>query len=104
MKKYKLLVLTNCTPGTDAEFNRWYNDVHIPDVLKVPGFTGATRAKVAEATSEGADHQYCAIYEFESNDVGATLAELSARAGDGRMEMSDTIDLAGVSMRAYEVI
>jgi len=103
VKKYKLLVLSNCAPGTDDEFNRWYNEVHIPEVLQVPGFTGAWRGPISEVTAEGSEHRFCAVYDFESDDVGATLGELAGRAADGRMHMSDTLDIEGVSMRAFEV-
>lgn len=105
MKKYKLLVLTNCTPGSDAEFNRWYSEVHIPDVLKVPGFTGAIRARLSPPSDEGTPaHRYCAIYDFESDDPAATLEGLSARAGTDQMTMSDTLDMDTIGMTAWEVI
>lgn len=103
MTKYKLLVLTNCVAGTDAEFNRWYDEVHIPEVLEVPGFTGAWRGPVAPLTAEGATHRYCAVYDLESDDLGATLAELGSRSASGKMHMSDTLDLGTISMRAFEV-
>jgi hypothetical protein len=70
----------------------------------VPGFTGAWRGPISEITAEGSEHRYCAVYDMETGDLGATLAELGARAADGRMNMSDTLDLAGVSMRAFEVM
>ncbi|HET9630204.1 MAG TPA: DUF4286 family protein [Novosphingobium sp.] len=102
MKKYKLLVFSNFTPGKEAEYNRWYDEVHIPDVLKVPGFIGASRYKLSDVTGEGAKHSYCAIYDVESNEIGATLAELGAAASSGQMTMSDAIDLASTEMRAWE--
>lgn len=102
MKQYKLLVYSNFTPGKEAEYNRWYDEVHIPDVLQVPGFKAASRYKLAPDTAEGATHGYCAIYEFESDNLAATLGELGGRAGDGRMSMSDAIDLETVDMRAWE--
>jgi hypothetical protein len=104
MKQYKLLVYSNPTEGNEDAYNRWYNEVHIPDVLKVPGFKAASRMRVSPLTAEGARHNYCAIYEFESDDVGATLAALSGRAASGEMTMSDTIDLKTVEMRAWELI
>ena len=43
MAKYTFVVLTNPTSGKEAEYNKWYNDQHIPDVLNVPGFVAAQR-------------------------------------------------------------
>ncbi len=31
-------------PAREAEFNAWYDDIDIPDVLAVPGFMRARRA------------------------------------------------------------
>jgi hypothetical protein len=32
-KRGALMALTNPAADADAEYNRWYNDVHLPDVL-----------------------------------------------------------------------
>src|SRR3546814_16369245 len=39
------IVLTNATPGDDEQFNDWYTNTHIPDVLAVPGFVAAQRSE-----------------------------------------------------------
>ena len=36
MSRYLFVVMTNSGEGKDAEFNRWYDNQHIPDVLRVP--------------------------------------------------------------------
>ena len=36
MKKHVMMVLTRCKPGTDEEFNDWYDRIHIPDLLSIP--------------------------------------------------------------------
>ena len=33
-----MIVLSNPVGDRDDEYNRWYDDVHLPDVLSVPGF------------------------------------------------------------------
>jgi hypothetical protein len=33
-----MLVLVNAKDDRDDEFNRWYEDVHLNDILAVPGF------------------------------------------------------------------
>lgn len=47
-KKGVLLALTNAVEGRDEEFNKWYNEVHLPDVLKIPGIIAAKRYKLSE--------------------------------------------------------
>ena len=95
MATYKFLVVTNPVPGREAEFNDWYDRQHVPDVLKVTGFRAAQRFKV---TGDSDLHgQYVAIYEMETDDPNAAIAELSARAGKHDMPLSDALDLATVS-------
>ena len=37
MAKYILEVRTNCSdPEKEAEYNDWYNNIHLPDVLETP--------------------------------------------------------------------
>jgi hypothetical protein len=98
MAKYTFVVLTNPTPGKEAEFNEWYNKVHIPDVLNVPGFVAAQRFKLADAQfgDSERDHRYLALYEIDSDDVQACLNELQKRVGSADMEISDAIDMKDV--------
>ena len=49
MTKYTFVVMTNASEGKEEEFNRWYNQHHIPDVLNVPGFVSGQRFRLAEA-------------------------------------------------------
>ena len=41
--KGQLLVFSNATDGRDEEFNTWYDEVHVPEVLEVDGVSGASR-------------------------------------------------------------
>ncbi len=58
------LVATECPPERDAEFNEWYNNTHVPMVLKAPGVIGATRYKALTPTT--AQPTSLAIYEVEN--------------------------------------
>src|SRR5262249_41638932 len=95
MARYKLLVLTNAVPGRDDEFNRWYNEQHIPDALDVPGFAAAQRFALAPEQMPGAAPgrwRYLAIYDIESDSLKATMTESMSRAGTARMPQSDAAD------------
>lgn len=62
------VVLTNPKPPlTDAEFNRWYDTVHIPDVLKTPGFVSASRFQ--HANPKEGEARFLALYELDTDDV-----------------------------------
>ena len=96
MAKYCLLVITNAVAGKDDEFNNWYSNQHVPDVLNIPGFTGAKRYKITgESNLPG---KYVAVYDIETDDLQAVTAELGKRAGTSAMVMSDTMDVSTASM------
>jgi hypothetical protein len=105
-KKYTFVVLTNATEGKEAEFNRWYNEQHIPDVLNVPGFVCAQRFRLADTQAGKPDqsHKYLALYEIETDDLEATLREMRARGGTADMIMSDAIDLKAANARIFEPV
>ncbi len=100
MAKYTFVVLSNpTTPGQEAEYNEWYNRIHIPDVLNVPGFVAAQRFKLADTQfADGKPaHRYLALYEIETDDIKGSLKELQKRIGTADMVMSDGIDMKGIS-------
>ncbi len=106
-KKYTFVVLTNPTPGKDAEFNRWYNEQHIPDVLNAAGFVCAQRFKLSDVQNGpkvDQTHKYLALYEIETDDLAASLKDLQSRAGTADMIMSDAIDLKGANARIFEPV
>ena len=65
MQKHLFLVFTRPSPGQEAEYNDWYDNEHLADVLKVPGVTAAQRFAVAPMFTTPGDvvHGYLAIYE-----------------------------------------
>jgi len=102
MAKYTFVVLTNPTSGKEAEYNKWYNEQHIPDVLNVPGFVAAQRFRLADAQmGDENPHRYLALYEIETADLAGALKELTARVGTADMVMSDAIDLKGVGAHIF---
>jgi hypothetical protein len=104
MAKYKFLVFTNARDGRDAEFNAWYDDVHLAEVVEVPGFTGAERYALRPQPGEPPPtHEYLAIYDMETDDVSATLAGLMQRGASGGFRMSDSL-ADGARTHLYEVI
>jgi len=72
-----LIVRTDVMPEMEEEFNRWYNEEHIPRLLKVPGVLSAKRG-----TSTADGQKYIALYEHESGDVQKTSAYREALETD----------------------
>ena len=74
----------------EDEYNEWYSGVHIPEILAIPGFTGARRYKVIG----GDGPVYVAVYDIDADDIAAPVKELGARSAAGQHTMSDVLALA----------
>lgn len=107
MPKGILFVQSNpASPDREDEYNAWYSGVHIPEVRDVPGVTGASRYKVSDATPAGSgSNGYAAVYELEADDLSAVIGEITSRAMDGRIHMSDAMAMdPPPSMVIYEIM
>ena len=72
MEKWLMSVESNCSdPSKEAEFNEWYDKIHLPDILETPGFLRASRYENANP-GEG-QGKYLALYEIETEDIGLTM-------------------------------
>jgi hypothetical protein len=93
-------VVTAPVPGREDEFNRWYDDTHLPEVLAMPGFVAGQRFAL---TGPGATDRprYLCVYEIETDDLTATLAALGAAAP--RMTASEAMDQQATVIDVYQV-
>jgi hypothetical protein len=98
-----LLVMTKPAEGRDDEYNDWYNEIHLPEVLDVPGFTAARRF-VGEPTASGAvpPAPYLAVYEIEADDLGEAQAALTKAAAT--MNISSALDRSSAIMYSYRLL
>ena len=93
MAKGVMVVESRPDPGREEEFNRWYREVHVHDVLDIPGFVSVQRFKLCRRDDEAEvpPPTYLAVYDIEADDLGAPLAELAARSAAGRTQKSDAM-------------
>jgi hypothetical protein len=91
MAKHVLLVFSNPTEGAEDEYNRWYNDVHLPEVVQTDGFVSAQRFRLDDGAAGVVEQRYLAVYEVEGDDV--ELAKKSLDQAAGSYNMSRAIDL-----------
>jgi hypothetical protein len=103
MRKFTWIVLTNCDPMHEDEYNRWYDDIHIPDLLRIPGIVGASRSRLADvqmpmapdnslmlsdSKTVATKYRYMACYYIETDDVAAVLNEVTVRSNTPDMIIS----------------
>ena len=85
----KMLVFTNAADGRDDEFNDWYDNVHLGEVLTLDPFVAAQRFRVSDAqVMNDQAHGYVAIYEFAGEPQAAIDALM---VGTATFNMSDSM-------------
>lgn len=94
MPRYNLIALTNPIEGQEAEFNDWYTNVHLADVLKLPGVKAAQRLRLSETQHRPGpfEWKYMAVYEIDIDDISTTLSALKARSGTEEMPLSTALN------------
>jgi hypothetical protein len=93
MPRYTFVVLTNHVIGREDEFNQWYDERHLPDVLAIDGFVAAQRFRLADTDPpQQYGHRYLALYEVETDDLNKAHRALIEVAGTADMTLSDAFD------------
>ena len=106
MRSYQYVVLTHPVEGREDEYNDWYTNTHIHEIMLIPGFRSAKRYRLAprpEVNPSSLKHPYLALYEIESDDVEATLGELRRRSAAGELKTSTALDRSKTSSTLYEL-
>ncbi|MEV0358288.1 hypothetical protein AB0H71_19790 [Nocardia sp. NPDC050697] len=95
----RLMVFATPKEGRDEEYNRWYTEVHIPEMLAIPGVVAAERHRLVRGGPD--EGRYLSVFTLEG-DPAVVLAELGARAKDGRMAVTDAGDPARTRLTVWE--
>jgi hypothetical protein len=82
------------TPEREAQFNQWYNEVHLPELLACPGWLRASRYEAVRGTPK-----YVAIYDLAGASALETPEYVKAR---GFKDMEPYV--TDVSMLTYRPI
>ena len=94
MPKAMMLVWSNPSdPARDDEFNKWYNSTHAPDMLKLAPFKSVKRYRMSgtQLAPVETPGQYVAIYEIETDDLGAIPQVLGEAFAAGELPMDDVL-------------
>ncbi|PWR18494.1 DUF4286 family protein [Zavarzinia aquatilis] len=102
MARHVQIVLSNpASADRTAEFHDWYETQHIPDLMRLPGFVGAQRFRVALPFRGEVPWSHAVVYDLEGDDLGALLAELVDAHADGRIAVSDALDGATLTALVF---
>ena len=59
-KQGLLLMMTDIDPANEEDFNRWYEEEHLDERMRIPGFINARRFTALEGGPK-----YLALYDLE---------------------------------------
>jgi hypothetical protein len=100
MGKYKMVILTNAVDGREDEYNNWYNNTHLQEVVAAPGFASAQRFKLHTLVGGDLKQKYLAIYEIDAPSPEAALKSLTESAP--HMQLSDAMDMPTMVGAVFE--
>lgn len=93
-----LMVYTRCRPEDESRFNSWYNEVHIPMILKSGKVQGVVRYKAVNVPLD--QSPYIAMYRFanqkdmedfsQSPELKAAVEEMAQTWAD-RVEVTSRV-------------
>jgi hypothetical protein len=63
------------SPDVAEAYHRWYDEVHIPELLQVDGFARASRYEAADGES------FLAVYELDDVDLAQSSMATAREAG-----------------------
>ena len=88
--RYILHVTSRAVSGREAEYDRWYDEVHSVEMCRLPGILSCTRYRELDMTGTETG-VFIADYEVETDDPASLLNSVFAAAPT--MQMTDSIDL-----------
>lgn len=77
------IVFSNPTPGEEDEYNRWYGQRHLFEVLSAPGFVNAQRFVLSDLQFSAPaqwPYKYLATYEIVTDDWPARILDYKRTA------------------------
>jgi len=100
MAKY-LVVLSNPVDGREDEYNEWYDNIHLQEVVALNGFSSGQRFKMPGNAPLPSDHRYMALYEIDGDPAEAVNELLSSVS---KLNMSSALDTQSAKMMVFEAM
>ena len=76
--KHMVVVLTEPNDGREEEFNDYYENLHLDEVLASTGWSSAQRFKLVDEQGRDCPLPYLALYEVDVDDSKDVLQTLNA--------------------------
>jgi len=85
MEKWLIVVQADCAdPSRESEFHEWYDKVHVPDILTVPGVVRVARYENVIAMED--QPKFLTALEVEAEDIWQVTAGLQANKAEAEQQ------------------
>ena len=98
------IITAGVDPEHETEWDNWYTESHVPNLLKIPGYVMACRFRVLEHPALAGFNsapKYLAIYEVENEYVLPTLRPGAAMHPAARAELDRWVSYGGIHARDF---
>jgi hypothetical protein len=105
MEDNYLLVFSSPLGGREDEFNTWYDEIHIPEILACSGITAARRYVAGPGALGRPDppHRYLALYDL-GRDPRARLESLVIMRAANAFTPSGANDPSAIYVWQYRAL
>ena len=87
-QRYVFIVFANPLPGREAEFNDWYLNTHLGDLVQLEGWVGAQRFQLQpvarQLSAEGYARGYAVLWDQEDAGLVAIRQRISGALDGGK--------------------
>jgi hypothetical protein len=108
--RYVYLVMADPLPGREWDFNDGYQNMHMGDLVQLPGWTGAQRFRLVPVMPRNTQPLYrrgnLIIWDQEGDDLGKLQSESRAAIAGGKSRLIPGFDYSpdGPVSTTYQVI
>ncbi len=108
--RYVYLVMADPLPGREFDFNDFYQNTHMGDLVQLPGWTGAQRFRLVPVMPRTTQPLYrrgnLIIWDQEGDDLGKIQSESRAAIAGGKSRLIPGFDYSpdGPVSTTYQVI
>ena len=98
---YRQLAFADAAVGREAEFDTWYDQVHVRELMDAGGIASTERLRLQRTVGGQFDNPFLAIYSLDAQDWDGVQAGLQ-RMRDAKLTMTDAGRFDRTQLTIYE--
>lgn len=99
------MLLAQVQPSSEAaedEFNRWYDEVRIPQVIsRIAEVQAAKRYRFALSNADSPRHHYSVVDDIEAADVETAASNSNDAINYGTLDMSESLNTSDIPPKLH---